>query len=232
MYIRELQTNLLASREARTEVMKAFKEQPIAKRLTRVSYRVACRVAARRLVHVALQQRKELIAKLLSRAKKVNAITINSRGDFGEGTHRRSSDPYFYEASYLKEDDAKVPDRIDPTSQPSGEWQCNNDCKPITDDEVNAIVRLKNAFGLPMHELRQVYYNRAMTAQMNAIKEVTLWHAIKVVVSVAVSYVFCAQLQHTIKCLKHLCVKYIMPNKVMSALLALIVPWEKVILTS
>ena len=156
MYIRELLTNLLASREARTEVMKAFKEQPIAKRLTRVSYRVACRVAARRLVHVALQQRKELVAKLLSRAKKVNAITINSRGDFGEGTHRRSSDPYFYEASYVKEDDAEVPDRIDPTSQPSGERQCNSDCKPITDDEVNAIVRLKNAFGLPMHELRQV----------------------------------------------------------------------------
>ena len=156
MYIRELQRNLLASREARTEVMKAFKEQPIAKRLTRVSYRVACRVVARRLVHVALQQRKELVAKLLSRAKKVNAITINGRGDFGEGIHRRSSDPYFYEASYVKEDDAEVPDRIDPTSQPSGEWQCNSDCKPITDDEVNAIVRLKNAFGLPMHELRQV----------------------------------------------------------------------------
>ena len=147
---------LLANREARTEVMKAFKEQPIAKRLTRVSYRVACRVAARRLVHVALQQRKVLVAKLLNKAKKVNAITINGRGDFGEGIHHRSSDPYFYEASYVKEDDAEVPDRIDPTSQPSGEWQCSSDCKPITDDEVNAIVRLKNAFGLPMHELRQV----------------------------------------------------------------------------
>ena len=70
-------------------------------------------------------------------------LQLDGRGDFGEGIHRRSSDTYFYEASYVKEDDVEVADRIDPTSQPSGEWQCNNDCKPITDDEVNAIVRLK-----------------------------------------------------------------------------------------
>ena len=51
-------------------------------------------------------------------------LQLTIRGDFGEDIHRRSSDPYFYEASYVKEDDAEVPDRIDPTSQPSGEWQC------------------------------------------------------------------------------------------------------------
>ena len=48
-----------------------------------------------------------------------------------------------------------MPDRIDPSSQPRDESPCTSDCKPITDDEVNAIVRLKNSFTLPMHELRQ-----------------------------------------------------------------------------
>ena len=117
---------------------------------------VACRVAARKLVHVAIQQRKVYAAKLIKSAKKISAKTITGRDDFGEGTHLRSSDPYFDEASYVKDDGSDVPDCIDPSSQPEKEWPCSSDCKPITDDEVNAIVRLKNAFALPMHELRQV----------------------------------------------------------------------------
>ena len=158
MYINELIRELLANRKARTEVMKAFKEQPIAKRLARISYRVACRIAARRLVHEALKKRKEYAADLIKSAKSINAKSIKSRDDFGEGIHRkRSCDPYFYEASYVKDDDdSDVPDRIDPSSQPRDDMPCTSDCKPITDDEVNAIVRLKNAFTLPMHELRQV----------------------------------------------------------------------------
>ena len=51
--------------------MKAFKEQPLAKRLaTKISYRVACRIAARRLVHEALKKRKEYAAELIKSAKK------------------------------------------------------------------------------------------------------------------------------------------------------------------
>ena len=157
MYINELIRELLANRKARTEVMKAFKEQPIAKRLARISYRVACRIAARRLVHEALKKRKEYAAELIKSAKSINAKSMKSRDDFGEGIHcKRSCDPYFYEASYVKDDDdSDVPDRIDPSNQPRDEMPCTSDCKPITDDEVNAIVRLKNAFTLPMHELRQ-----------------------------------------------------------------------------
>ena len=158
MYINEVMRELLANRKARTEVMKAFKEQPIQKRLaTKISYRVACRIAARRLVNEALKKRKEYAAKLIKSAKSINAKSIKSRDDFGEGIHRKKScDPYFYEASYVKDDDdSDVPDRIDPSSQPRDEMPCTSDCKPITDDEVNAIVRLKNAFTLPMHDLRQ-----------------------------------------------------------------------------
>ena len=161
MYINEVMRELLANRKARNEVLKAFKEQPIAKRLaTKISYRVACRIAARRLVHEALKKRKEYASELIKSAKSINAKSIKSRDDFGEGIHRkRSCDPYFYEASYVKDDDdSDVPDRIDPSSQPRDEMPCTSDCKPITDDEVNAIVRLKNAFTLPM----------LMTAQMNA----------------------------------------------------------------
>ena len=157
MYINEVIRELLANRKARTEAMEAFKEQPIAKRLARISYRVACRIAARRLVHEALKKCKEYAAKLIKSAKSINAKSIKSRDDFGEGIHcKRSCDPYFYEASYVKDDDdSDVPDRIDPSSQPRDECPCTSDCKPITDDEVNAIVRLKNAFTLPMHDLRQ-----------------------------------------------------------------------------
>ena len=157
MYINEVMRELLANRKARTEVMKAFKEQPIAKRLARISYRVACRIAARRLVHEALKKRKEYAAELIKSAKSINALSIKTRDDFGEGIHcKRSCDPYFHEASYVKDDDdSDVPDRIDPSSQPRDEMPCTSDCKPIIDDEVNAIVRLKNAFTLPMHELRQ-----------------------------------------------------------------------------
>ena len=127
--------------------------QPIAKRLARISYRVACRIAARRLVHEALKKRKEYAAKLIKSAKSINAKSIRGRDDFGEGIHRkRSCDPYFYEASYVKDDDdSDVPDRIDPSSQPRDECLCTSDCKPITDDEVNAIV-MKSMQLIPISE--------------------------------------------------------------------------------
>ena len=124
MYINEVMRELLANRKARTKVTKAFKEQPIAKRLaTKISYQVACKIAARRLVHEALKKRKEYAAELIKAAKCINAKSIKSRDEFGEGIHRkRSCDPYFYEESYVKDDDdSDVPDRIDPSSQPRDE---------------------------------------------------------------------------------------------------------------
>ena len=60
----------------------------------------SCRVTATKLLHYALEERKEQISELLKAINRVKKYNIKSVGDFGEGSHISSGEPYFYETCY------------------------------------------------------------------------------------------------------------------------------------
>ena len=59
--------------------------------------KTACKLAARKLVNISLQQRSSSTGTLLASIK---SLTLRGKGDFGEGCHSASTEPYFYEAAY------------------------------------------------------------------------------------------------------------------------------------
>ena len=90
-------------------------------------------------------------------AKTIKSLHIRGRDDFGKGCHIQSSKPYFYEATYVQPDDKPRPERINPSTMPKGEpFSCTRDCKPITNVEAAAILRLTTAFDLSIRLLHEV----------------------------------------------------------------------------
>ena len=58
------------------------------------------RIAAKKLLNVALQMRKEQAGSLLRITRTVQGIQICDKKDFGEGCHMASTEPHFYDAAY------------------------------------------------------------------------------------------------------------------------------------
>ena len=55
--------------------------------------KTACKLTARKLVNISLQQR----------LASIKFLTLKGKGDFGEGCHSASTEPYFYEAAVQKD---------------------------------------------------------------------------------------------------------------------------------
>ena len=172
-YLKSLQANLLNDFEARSELMKTFRKQheSVAKRIRRVLGRTACRLAARRLLHKALQVRKDHAGSLLKCITSIKSLQITQRADFGKGCHTMASEPFFYDSAYqhVKKDIA-IPVNEDGqcvvaeelhnddkkgTCRQIKKWECSRECKAVTDTEVDAILILKTAFEKPIQEVRQ-----------------------------------------------------------------------------
>ena len=119
-----------------------------------------CRIAARKLVNKVLQIRRFNAGELL---RCVKSISIKSKEDFGKGA---ATEPYFYDAAYkpVKRDTAIpinkqgqciVAVEITPeTELQSCTWECSNECNPISEGEVDAILCLKEAFDLSVEDVR------------------------------------------------------------------------------
>ena len=60
----------------------------------------SCRVTATKLLHYALEERKEQISEVFKAINKVKKYNIKSVEDFGDGSHIASGEPYFYETCY------------------------------------------------------------------------------------------------------------------------------------
>ena len=60
----------------------------------------SCRVTATKLLHYALEERKEQISELFKAINRVKKYNIKSVQDFGEGSHISSGEPYFNETCY------------------------------------------------------------------------------------------------------------------------------------
>ena len=100
-------------------------------------------------------------------------MQINGAEDFGEGCHTASTEPYFYDSAYkpVKRDYALPIDKCgkcvlaneitddDKTTKGNSKpkpmkWACI-ECKKLNDDEVHAIIELKESFDHPVQEVRQ-----------------------------------------------------------------------------
>ena len=65
-------------------------------RLSRkLKVKMACRLAAKKLLHEALCLRKLHAGKLLKQVRSINTLNITTKSDFGDCLHSASSYPFF-----------------------------------------------------------------------------------------------------------------------------------------
>ena len=96
VYLKETQAHLLCDFEARSELIKVFKQvhKSVAERMPRILGKTVCRLAARRLVNKALQMRKEHAGCLIRSIRSIKCIQIAHREHFGKRSHSASTEPY------------------------------------------------------------------------------------------------------------------------------------------
>ena len=99
MYVKEIQSQLLADAEARSQISDSFPKMHI-NAPPKVSGTAMCRVAAKKLLNKALQIRREHAGSLLQAARLVQSMELTDKNDFGEGCHMASTEPFFYDSAY------------------------------------------------------------------------------------------------------------------------------------
>ena len=169
MYLKKLQAALLQDFEVKSELTEAFKKlhESVAKhvRIHRVLAWTVCRLAARRMLNKTLQMRKEHVGSSLKSIRSIKSIQITQTEDFGKGCHSASSEPYSYDTSYHPvKRDSPVPineagqcviaNEIPNDRNKGAQWGCSDECKPLTDTEIDSIVVLKAAFNNPIQKVR------------------------------------------------------------------------------
>ena len=98
-YVKDLQSHLLGDTKTKAHLITTYKkQQPLVKKVTG---KLVCTVAAKRLLNLALQVRKEHVGSLLKTTRTIQSMQIKGTEDFGEGCHTASSEPYFYDSAYM-----------------------------------------------------------------------------------------------------------------------------------
>ena len=172
MYVKDILSHLLADAEARSLVSDSFPKMHINDKIN-VSIKAMCRVAAKKLFNKALQIRREHAGSLLQAARLVQSMELTDKNEFGEGCHKASTEPFFYDSAYkLVKKEYALPidtngrcitaknvctsDEIPRYSakEPPMKWECSSECKILSDSDVCTIIDLAAAFQKPMRELR------------------------------------------------------------------------------
>ena len=101
-FVKEIEKCMLNNKKVKAQLIKAFKKQsePDGKRVTG---KVVCKIAAKRLLNKAVQMRKEHAGSLLKTTRTIQGMTIGEKKDFGVGCHMASIEPFFYDTSMSKE---------------------------------------------------------------------------------------------------------------------------------
>ena len=172
MYVKDILSHLLADAEARSLVSDSFPKMHINDKIN-VSVKAMCRVAAKKLFNKALQIHREHAGSLLQAARLVQSMELTDKNDFGDGFHKASTEPFFYDSAYklVKKENALpidtngrcitaknvcTSDEIPRYSakEPPMKWECSSECKILSDSDVCTIIDLAAAFQKPMRELR------------------------------------------------------------------------------
>ena len=126
-------------------------------------------IAAYRLTNRAIQVHRSSVLELLQACRAICNMQIASRADFGNGL---LTEPYFYEGGYIcgeLETSCALPVTVDGKcvtgelvflknkdgSPKSLHWKCHAAFRPLSKDEVDAIISLKQDFEKPINELRK-----------------------------------------------------------------------------
>ena len=145
--------------------------------------KVACRLASSHLVHEILTIRKFNAGKFLKYVREVNSLCISDKSDFGDPSHSKHSEPYFYETAYkhafqptklivdrkkkclavahLAPDpeeyinDEPMPLDMDGKAHITENGECSYLCRSVTDEDVQVILEVKEAFGKPVPKIRE-----------------------------------------------------------------------------
>ena len=173
MYVKKIQSQLLADAEARSQLSDSFPKMHI-NAPQKVSRTAMCRVADKKLLNKALQLHREHAGSFLQAARLVQTMELTDKNDFREGCHIASTEPFFYDSAYkLVKREYALP--IDTngrcviakkvvctsceiprysTEEPPMKWKCSSECKILSDAEVCTIIDLAPAFQKPMRELK------------------------------------------------------------------------------
>ena len=155
MYVKEIQSQLLADAEARSQLSDSSPKMHINAKI-HVSGRAMCRVAAKKLLNKALQICREHAGSLLQAARLVQTMELTDKNDFGAGCHMASTEPFFYDSAYklVKREYALPIDtngrcviankvctsgetQRNSAKEPPMKWECSSECKILNNAEVS-----------------------------------------------------------------------------------------------
>eukprot|EP00731_Ephydatia_muelleri_P006201 Em0003g449a len=137
--------------------------------VTRSARAAVSKIGADALVSKALSVRRAKAGSLLKTIREVNALKLEENDILvGHGYHTAGSEPYFFINSYTytKRLGAipvdlngrcvvaeEIGDRDKDTMRPL-KWKCTNECRKLTSEEVELVVRTKSLFQMSIEDLR------------------------------------------------------------------------------
>ncbi|KAL5502889.1 hypothetical protein EMCRGX_G009739 [Ephydatia muelleri] len=137
--------------------------------VTRSARAAVSKIGADALVSKALSVRRAKAGSLLKTIREVNALRLEENDILvGHGYHTAGSEPYFFINSYTytKRLEAipvdlngrcvvaeEIGDRDKDTMRPL-KWKCTNECRKLTSEEVELVVRTKSLFQMSIEDLR------------------------------------------------------------------------------
>ena len=168
-----IQTSIFHNKEARAELLKAYKSKhpTLAQSIScKVLKTAVCRIAASKLLGKVFQVRRKQVGNLLATCRSINRMRIVNQADFGDGLHSKASEPVFYDSAYrvwptdnplpinefgecVVAEQVIVVKKAKDGDIPITKYKCGARCKPLTEDEVDSIVALKNVFDNPINDV-------------------------------------------------------------------------------
>ena len=149
----------------------------------KVKAKVACELASTNLVNEILAIRKLNAGKFLKHVRDINSLCISNKSDFGEPSHSKHSEPFFYETAYKHAfqhnklvvdrknrcfavarmtphvneyiNDKPVPLDLNGKAHISDGSECSYLCREVNDHDVAIILNIKKAFEKPLPEVRE-----------------------------------------------------------------------------
>ena len=150
---------------------------------SKMKSKVACQLASKNLVNEILAIRKLHAGKFLKHVRDVNSLCITNKSDFGEPSHSKHSEPFFYETAYKHAfhpnklvidrekkcfavagmtpevneyiNDKPIPLDMNGKARISDNNECSYLCRSVSDHDVKIILDIKKGFEEPVSKIRE-----------------------------------------------------------------------------
>ena len=129
--------------------------------------KLACRIAAKKLIHKILSLCKLNAGMLIKYVRNLNSQNFNGRDDLGKACHSVASEPFYYDTAYNHIFTINTPIAIDENGKAHlsevlctssdgkiKQWACSANCHKISDEDIEAIIVIKEIFEKPLIEVR------------------------------------------------------------------------------